>query len=185
MPNSTSYPQRPNSMRYPGFDYRSHAAYFVTTCTQHGHLVFGQIVDGEMLLNPLGQLAHQAWCAFITHHRNVNVTAFVVMPNHVHVLMTLQGTPQPEPVARAYGAPIAGSLSTLIGGYKAEVTRSAIRSGLLPNKAVLWQGNFWDRIVRDEREFAAVRSYIENNPARWQEDQLHPSAPPNPFNRTW
>jgi REP element-mobilizing transposase RayT len=69
--------------------------------------------------------------------------------------------------------------------FHAEVTRQAQQHGLLPKGATLWQRNFWDRIVRDERELATVRAYIESNPARWLEDQLHPQAGRNKFNRTW
>jgi hypothetical protein len=47
----------------------------------------------------------------------------------------------------------------------------------------LWQRNYWEHIIRDEESLTEIREYIENNPARWAEDQLHPQAPPNPFNR--
>jgi len=47
----------------------------------------------------------------------------------------------------------------------------------------LWQRNYWEHIVRSEADLDRIREYIENNPARWEEDQLHPDAPPNPFNR--
>ena len=49
--------------------------------------------------------------------------------------------------------------------------------------APFWQRNYWEHIIRNEASLNRIREYIENNPARWAEDQLHPDAPPNPFNQ--
>jgi len=46
-----------------------------------------------------------------------------------------------------------------------------------------WQRNYWEHIIRNEASLDRIREYIENNAARWAEDQLHPEAPPNPFNQ--
>ena len=46
-----------------------------------------------------------------------------------------------------------------------------------------WQRNYWEHIIRNDASLRRIREYIENNPARWEQDQLHPDAPPNPFNR--
>ena len=49
----------------------------------------------------------------------------------------------------------------------------------------LWQRDFYEHIIRNERELNAIRQYIINNPANWQVDKLKPGAPPNPFNQDW
>lgn len=46
-----------------------------------------------------------------------------------------------------------------------------------------WQRNYWEHIIRDERSLARIRASIQDNPARWVGDQLHPAAGPNPFSR--
>ncbi len=181
--------RRNNSMRYAGYDYTAPGAYFVTICAEQGRPVFGQVVDGVMQLNPLGEIALACWLAFARKHApTITVLAVCVMPNHVHVLLVfaevMSSADGPDPVVRRFGQPIAGSLSSLVGAYKAEVSRQAKQHGLIPGGS-LWQRNFWDRIVRDERELETVRAYIESNPARWLEDQLHPKAAPNKFNLTW
>jgi putative transposase len=86
------------------------------------------------------------------------------------------------PAQRRFGTPLAGSVASLIGAYKAAVTRSGRLKGLLPPTRPLWQGRFWDRVIRDESELHTIRDYIRTNPARWLADQLHPDAPPNQFN---
>ncbi|MCB0187837.1 MAG: hypothetical protein KDE31_26395, partial [Caldilineaceae bacterium] len=83
---------------------------------------------------------------------------------------------------REFGQPIAGSLSSVLGLYKAAVTRTVRDAGLYPRDVPLWHSRFWDRIIRNDMELQRIRDYIHNNPARWLEDQLHPKAPPNPFN---
>ena len=75
------------------------------------------------------------------------------------------------------------SISTVVGGYKAAVTLHAHRVGLISASCSPWQGRFWDHIVRDDADMLRIRDYVRTNPARWLEDQLHPAAPPNRFNR--
>ena len=150
---------------------------FVTICVHDRQAVFGQIVDGVMHLNALGQIAHECWPDVIGHHAFVELDALIVMPNHVHALLLILASSSTTdvPVQRQFARPIAGSLSTLLGTYKAEVSRRAKRAGLLA-AGPLWQRNFWDRIVRDERELENVRNYILTNPLRWESDSLHASG---------
>ncbi|HXF63063.1 MAG TPA: hypothetical protein VNK95_15670 [Caldilineaceae bacterium] len=212
------YTQR-RTFRYKGYDYRRPGAYFVTICASKGRSVFGQVQDGVMVRNALGDVAHQCWVALPDHFPYVRLDVSIIMPNHMHGLLWLypepgegsetQGTaPGTDMIyhvrtttdhvrtttdgmedaergqfgVRRFGAPLAGSLSTIIGSYKAAVTRTAHKAQLI-SAPPLWHGRFWDRIVRNDAELARIRAYIESNPARWQADQLHPQAPPNRFNR--
>jgi REP element-mobilizing transposase RayT len=173
------------TIRYAGFDYAQPGAYFVTFCAAKGREVFGRIQDQTMVLNPLGQIAQDCWSAIPEHHPYVELDEFVIMPNHGHgvVVIVERSDAGTASKSRMFGESIKGSLSTIVATYKAAVTRTARRQGLLPADASLWHGRFWDHIVRDEADFARIRDYIRNNPARWVEDQLHPQAPPNRFNR--
>lgn len=165
---------RPNTMRHVAHDYTAPGAYFVTICVHDRQMLFGQIVDGVMQLNPLGGLAQRCLVEVMRHNPNVRLDVFVVMPNHVHILLWIvdqTGEPPAAGPQRQFAQPIAGSLSTLIGTYKAEVSRQARRAGLAP-AGPLWQRNFWDRIVRDDRELHNVRNYIQTNPQRWDVDRL-------------
>jgi hypothetical protein len=88
-----------------------------------------------------------------------------------------------DPVERRFGQPQAGTLSTIIGSFKAAVTREARRLYLAPQRVPLWHRGFWDRIIRNEQELATIRDYVRNNPLRWPEAQLYYGAAPNQFNR--
>lgn len=189
MPQTPTPYRRRNSLRHPGYDYTAAGAYFVTICAQRGRALFGQVVEQSMQLNPLGEIAHSVWLEFAARQPTIRLDTYVIMPNHVHALLWITGGANqthsgPADPQRRFGKPLAGSLSTLVGTYKSAVTQRAIRQGLLVDTS-LWQRSFHDRIVRGEEELARIRDYISSNPARWLDDQLHPNAPPNPFNQSW
>lgn len=68
--------------------------------------------------------------------------------------------------------PPSGSLSAMIGAFKSSVTRRINRYRGTSGSTV-WQSRFDDRIIRTEEEWRARRSYIEQNPGRWEEDAYH------------
>jgi len=81
------------SIRLKNYDYSQAGAYFVTICT-HGHIhLFGEVVDGEMRLNPFGEIVQAVWFDLPQHYGHVQLDAFVVMPNHVHGIIVLTADP--------------------------------------------------------------------------------------------
>src|SRR5712692_7690078 len=72
------------SMRLQGYDYSRPGAYFVTVCTEGKRALFGEIVEGEMVLSEAGRLVRRAWEILPRQFPNITSDAFVVMPNHVH-----------------------------------------------------------------------------------------------------
>ena len=200
---SSEMRSRRNSMRRVDYDYTSAGAYFITICAGHGRSHFGRIIEQEVRFNPLGQIANTCWLALPKHHPHIVLDPHVVMPNHMHGILWITHQPprrgmmvscplsreddcdvEEEFGGRAYGKPVAASISVVVGSYKAAVTYRANKQKFAYAKP-LWQRNFWDRIIRSERELAAIRDYIQNNPSRWLQDKLHPKAAPNQFNRGW
>ncbi|MEM1125559.1 MAG: transposase [Bacteroidota bacterium] len=155
------------TQRLPQYDYRASGAYFVTCCLRPRRPVFGRVTRVGVHLSPTGYLADGCWEAIPVHHPHVRLDAFVVMPDHIHGLLWIEPSPVTSRGAfrpRTFGTSHAGSLSVVIGTYKAAVTRSARRQGLdLPN----WQPRFYEHIVRNERALHAIRRYIRANPQRW------------------
>ena len=190
------------SIRLPGYDYRSPGAYFVTLCVQGRECLLGEVVDGEMRLSEWGKIASHYWMRIPDHVNHVQLDAWVVMPNHLHGIVLIVGRGEASPGrsastddltpggAKPQGKDIAGdasplqsgSLGAIVGNYKSVSTRRINRVRGTPGIR-FWQRNYWEHIIRDERSLNRIREYIQNNPARWAEDQLHPDAPPNAFNR--
>ena len=179
----TEYRRR-NTLRHVGYDYTNAGAYFVTLRAHRGLRVFGEVVNGVMVLNPLGRIADQCWTEFAERHTDAQVDVHVIMPNHAHVLLWIMDTGSAEPGAvsktRKFGDAIAGSLSSLVGAYKSAVTQQAAHRGLIPAPP-LWQRNFHDHIVRGEQELERIREYIRQNPARWKYG--HEVGPEEPYER--
>jgi len=77
------------SIRLKGYDYTQPGAYFITICTHGRACLFGEIIDGEMNLNEARQIVVQTWQDLPNHVSNVQLDAFVVMPNHVHGIIII------------------------------------------------------------------------------------------------
>lgn len=197
------------SIRLPGYDYTSPGAYFLTICVHRGECLLGEVVNSAMQPNEWGQIVHEEWLASAKIRPELKLDAFVVMPNHLHGIVWLLHTDAtqthnvPPPTVGAHGgapddsvhnvgahgrAPgrvpqrAARSLGSFVAGYKSAVTKRTNQLRDTPGLP-FWQRNYWEHIIRDEQSLNRIRQYIQDNPARWAEDQLHPHAPPNPFNQ--
>lgn len=152
------YPQR-KSPRLPGYDYSQSATYFITICTGQRQHLFGEIRDGVMVLNTAGEVAAACWLSIPEHYPAVTLDAFVVMPNHTHGIVFLQGEQT--------------SFKTILGqvvnAYKGAVT-ARIRTQQQLGDLIIWQSRYHDHIIRDEADLNRIRAYVKNNPANWRED---------------
>ncbi|MGV3538165.1 MAG: transposase [Rufibacter sp.] len=175
--------------RLQGYDYRWEGLYFITICTQGREAFFGEVRNSEMVLSDEGQIAHDYWLEIETHQSNVVLGEFVVMPNHVHGIIGLEGergtknnlnlaemkesllsgNPDKNEFMAAL-APKSGSLAKIVGMYKASCTKTIKRISTEPFG---WQPRFHDRIIRNQRELIHIENYILDNPRKWQEDQFY------------
>jgi REP element-mobilizing transposase RayT len=177
---------RRRSIRLRHHDYAG-GLYFVTVCTHDRELLFGDIVDGVMRLSTFGDIVREEWMRTGKLRAQVVFDAFVVMPNHVHGIIGItadgattidgmtpngRGTMHRAPTTRRFGNPKAGTLSTVIGTFKAAVTRRTNAMRDTPGGRV-WQRNYWERVLHGERELHIARCYICDNPLRWHLDRCH------------
>ncbi len=79
-------PER-KSLRLHDYDYHEEGGYFVTICTHERKMLFGEILAEGMNLNALGEISEQCWNEFPQHFSSVQLDSFVIVPNHVHVLV--------------------------------------------------------------------------------------------------
>ena len=167
------------STRLQDYDYTQAGAYFVTICTLQRQPIFGDIdEDGEMLLNTVGCIAQEEWERTAQVRANVLLDEFVVMPNHIHGIIILNGDSvgvcrRQTPTHAHFAQPISGALGTIIGQFKSLVTKRSNRLRLA-NGGSVWQTNFHDHIIRNDAELNRIRGYILNNPLRWADDRYHP-----------
>ncbi len=165
---------RRTSLRLQDFDYTKIGGYFVTICTKNRKNLFGEIKEGAMILNALGEIVQEEWLYLPKLRSNVELDQFVVMPNHFHAILFLineiKGTASRAPTKREFGQSVSGSLSTILGVFKSGVAKRINRL-LNHNLAGLWQRSFFEHIIRDEASLVRVGEYILTNPFRWELDR--------------
>ena len=185
--------RRRKIIRLKEYDYSSSGAYFVTICTHNKENVFGKIVDGEVHLSDVGEIAHKCWIEIPNHFYYVNSDVHVIMPNHVHSIIIINKkedipgdnftrkdiqlnvpTEKIKINVSAISAKISprqGTLSVIVRTYKAAVTTECRRYGY---SNFLWQSRFYEHIIRDERDYRNIQEYIPNNPLQWSFDKENP-----------
>jgi putative transposase len=159
------------SLRLDGYDYAQAGAYFVTICTQDRLCLFGDIADGEMQLNDAGRMVRSVWEGLPDRFAAMELDAFVVMPNHVHAIATFVGAglALPGENGAASSAPTLGDMVRAFKSLSAiRVNRLMLRSG------PLWQRNYYEHVIRNERELDKIREYIATNPLKWALDRENP-----------
>lgn len=167
------------SIRLQGHDYSQTGAYFITLCTHNRRCMFGDIKDGEMVLNDVGKIVQKFWLEIPLHYPTVLLDEFVVMPNHVHGIIIIgvgvqdiepQQVQNIEPQQNEYQKIIPGSIGAIVRGFKAGVTKWFRQN---TDILTVWQRNYYEHIIRNEKEFYNIRNYIINNPLKWEFDEYY------------
>jgi REP element-mobilizing transposase RayT len=165
------------SIRLKGWDYRHPGAYFVTLVTRDREPLFGFVDGGTVKTTQAGLIAQTLWRNLPYHFAHVRLDEFIVMPNHLHAIIWLatnEGLPDADPPASPTRRLLSGSLGAVVGSYKSQVTRRINAMRHTPG-AVVWQVNYYEHIIRNERALAEIRQYIRDNPMRWEGDPENPT----------
>lgn len=181
---------RRRSIRLHGYDYAQAGAYFITSVTKDRLCLFGDVVGGEMRLSELGHIVQMAWDELLGYYRSVQCDAFIVMPNHIHGIITLteNGASGKSDVGAGFkparGVEVGPNSAraglkpapTLLEVVRAFKTFSARRINEIRGTAgnSVWQRNYYEHVVRGEIELHRIREYIANNPLQWELDRENP-----------
>ena len=154
------------SIRLKGYDYSQAGLYFITICCQDRICRFGQVENDEMILNEYGQIAYDEWVKLSERFPNFELDVFQIMPNHIHGIITLVGATlavaQNDLEIRA-GVNPAPTVSDCLHIYK---SKNEIMGKL-------WQRNYHEHIIRNEKSYQHISEYIINNPAEWTDDKFY------------
>jgi len=74
------------------YDYSSEGAYFITICTKNRENYFGKIMDEVMVVNEMGKVSEEYWYGMVDSFENLILDEFVIMPNHVHLIIMIQNS---------------------------------------------------------------------------------------------
>ena len=177
MPSQINNLHHRKSIRLKEYDYTSSAEYFITICTYQRECLFVEIKKDEMVLNYFGLIVLEEWLRTAEIRGDVELDSYVVMPNHIHGIITLiesgRGTSQRAPTKEQFGKPTSRSIPTIVRLFKACVTK---RINLLRNtpRQSIWQRNYYEHIIRNDKDLINIRDYIINNPMQWHVDEENP-----------
>ena len=164
---------RPN-LRLTGYDYSQNGAYFLTICTYDRECLLGDIVNGEMRLNESGEIVKSEWIRTSSIRQEIVLDCYAVMPNHFHAIVFVRGGDRPVAATNNASGPRPRSIGSFVAGFKSSVTKHVNEIRKTPGIPV-WQQNYYEHIIRDDDDLNRILEYIENNPARWAEDEENPS----------
>ena len=185
------------SIRLQGYDYSQEGLYFITICCQDRTHLFGEIVDGKMILNSYGEIAQKEWQNTSTIRDNVVLHEFVVMPNHFHSIIEIKFQKGNNEIGK-FQSP-SQTVGAIIRGYKIATIkkikdfmlfseRDNFSTGELqfaptaptaPTEKIkeldfkIWQRNYYEHIIRNEEAYERISDYIRDNPKRWNEDKFY------------
>ena len=151
--------RKPQRLR--SFDYSSTGLYFITICSLNMQKLFSVVpvnasVDTVPQLTKEGEAVARAINNISERYQSASVDAYVIMPNHVHIIIDIDNC------GRQVDAP---TVSRIVSFMKRAVS---MELGFSP-----WQKSFYDRVIRDDKEYFAIAQYIINNPGKWAEDRYY------------
>jgi len=173
------------SIRLKDYDYTQAGAYFVTICTQDRKCMFGEILDGEIHLDDVGQIIQSIWITLPERFPDVELDQYTIMPNHLHGIITLSGTGftahQDSYTSRVPDrfeqqmytksqSNLSHALGEIIRTFKAITAYRIHKAGISDFK---WQRNFYEHVIENDDNLNRIRQYIIENPNRWTKDSLH------------
>ena len=173
------------SIRVKGYDYSQAGAYYVTIVTWHRDCIFGNVIqppfpaEAHVNLSSFGKIADECWRAIPEHFQNVELGEYVIMPNHVHGIIVITNNGRGAAMLRPYDGEEnphkinvkPGSLGAIVRSYKSAVS---YRINKEHNATGIWQRNYYEHIIRDEKDLQNKTDYIIANPSMWDNDDNNP-----------
>ena len=166
---NNQYGKRKHS-RLKVYDYANSGCYFITFCTKDRAHVLSRIVGRGALTPPqvelteIGKIAAEVIERTSMVYPGISIDNYVIMPNHVHLLIRVSpvngGVRAPRPTDNR-----SMSIPEVVKAIKSITTRKI--------GTKIWQTSFYDHVIRDDEDYQTRFRYIEENPAKWQQDKYY------------
>jgi REP element-mobilizing transposase RayT len=161
------------SIRLRDYDYSQNGAYFVTVVAKNREDLFGEMENGEMILNDTGKMVLYCWEQIPEHFPDVEIDECCVMPNHFHGIFLINCNRRGVGCkGERFFAPTDSGTSKTVGsivrGFKIGVTKWARKNLEIID---VWQRNYYEHVIRNESDLEKIRQYIFDNPANWENDE--------------
>jgi len=163
------------SARLKNFDYSQRGMYSITICTQGRQCFFGEVKNGEMVLNNIGEIINRCWREIPNYYQGTGIGVFQIMPNHLHGIIEINHKPD---VGAIHELPLQIKrrnmlIPKIIGRFKMNTAKRINILRRTPG-CQFWQRNYYEHIVRDDDDLNRIRAYIRENPLNWGKDKNNP-----------
>ena len=158
-------PQRKHP-RLDHYDYSTPGAYFITICTQGRRCLLSKIVGqglapADIQYTVYGDIAREQLFLLEERYPNLHIDRFVIMPNHIHAILSLEETA---------GASPRPTVTDIVCAYKSLTTRECKKAKPIDK---LFQTSFYEHVIRGQADYDEIAEYIVNNPKQWELDKLY------------
>jgi putative transposase len=181
MTNKTTSHHR-RSIRLKEYDYTTTGYYYITICSHDHQCLFGEVKNGKMTLNHTGQIVETEWNKTPDIRSNISLDEFVIMPNHLRAIVIIDNTVgahrnvpllSKSPTFEQFGKSTPNSIPTIVKLFNSTVTKQINILRNTPAQPV-WQRNYFERVIRNDKKLFNIRQYIINNPLKWELDNDNP-----------
>lgn len=182
-PNKFANKFKLKSSRLNNWNYSSPGYYFITICTLNKNNFFGKITNNQMKLNKKGEIVKSVLLKTFKIRKNIRLHEYIIMPNHVHILMEIKNQIDNKYVETPRGASLQSTPSEkyfvqisikskqeipkLINQLKSSVKRICNQNNLF----FAWQTRYHDIIIKDQKQYFTIKNYIKNNVINWNKDK--------------
>jgi putative transposase len=153
--------------RLYGYDYSQNGAYFITIVTKNRIHYFGEIVNGEMQLSPIGKFVEENFSIISDKIKYMQIDEWEILPNHLHLIVSILNKNTEYTPAFGLQPLVKKSVSSFINHLKGTIKRWCNENNF---ENFAWQARFHDRIIRDAKEYSNISNYIQKNVENWDMD---------------
>ena len=161
------------NIRLKEYDYSKEGMYFITICTKDRERLFGNIINRKMKLNEYGKMVEEEIINTNKIRQNVRIGEYIIMPNHVHMIIEIIDVGVAWYATQGKVERSKMIIPKIIQQIKTITIKKANRineSGLHTMQPLQWQRNYYEHIIRNEKELYRIIEYIKYNPLNWEND---------------
>ena len=155
------------NLRIPKYNYSNEGFYFITICTKNRECILSKIINDEqdnfnkLELLPYGKIMKDNLIKTNNLYEDIKICDYIIMPNHIHFIVKIIK----KDISRL------PKNSNSIANAKIPALISSLKR--FTNKACkekIWQRNYYEHIIRNEKEYLKILEYIQSNPYKWKKD---------------
>ena len=153
-------------LRIPQYNYSNEGFYFITICTLNRKCILSKIIYTrvyelpQLLLSKYGKIVEKYIKSMNSFYKDVQIINYVIMSNHIHFICEIK-----ETINNKSNNPSKMRIPMLISTFKRFTNKECMLK--------IWQRDYYEHVIRNEKEYIEIEQYIEDNPYNWKKDQYY------------